>query len=248
MFSKDITGSDAFRDMPTSTQNLYFHLGMEADDDGFLGNYKGLMRSVGTGDDDLKILLSKRFLLQINSGVLVVKHWLINNTVRKDRYNETKYLEEKALVFVKENKAYTLDEKSGIPLGNHLATQYRKEEDRRDKRLSTNATSQNQKEGTIEVAVDSDGFPVKPKPEKPVHDESVKRVVKYFFSKASKYISRQLIPSGYAHVAKFIPKVSESDLKAIADDYFERQPSEETATNIYKCFSASAVNKFLATK
>ena len=118
MFSKDITGSDAFRDMPTSSQNLYFHLGMEADDDGFLGNYKALMRGVGSTDDDLKILLTKRFLLLFKSGVIVVKHWLINNTVRSDRYNETKYLEEKKSLYIKENKGYTEVATNGIPLGN----------------------------------------------------------------------------------------------------------------------------------
>lgn len=132
MFSRDITGSDAFRDMPSSTQNLYFHLGMEADDDGFLGNYKGLMRSVGSTDDDLKILLGKRFIMQFPSGVMVVKHWLINNTVRRDRYSETRYLEEKSALFIKDNKAYTDVATNGIPIGNQLATQKRIEEKRKE--------------------------------------------------------------------------------------------------------------------
>jgi len=120
MFSKDITGSDAFRDMPSSSQSLYFHLGMEADDDGFIGAYKTVQRSVGCSDDDLKILLSKRFLLPFKSGVIVVKHWLINNTVRKDRYNEIKYLEEKRSLYLKENGAYTDNEENGIPLRNQI--------------------------------------------------------------------------------------------------------------------------------
>lgn len=120
MFSKDITGSDAFRDMPTSSQNLYFHLGMEADDDGFLGNYKSIMRGVGATDDDLKILLTKRFLLMFDSGVIVVKHWLINNTIRKDRYIPTKYSVEKKALSTKENGAYTM---LGLPSGNQMATQ-----------------------------------------------------------------------------------------------------------------------------
>jgi hypothetical protein len=87
MFSRDITGSDAFREMPSSSQSLYFHLGMEADDDGFLDNYKSIMRSVGASEDDLKILLSKRFLILFPSKVVVIKHWRINNTIRNDRYN-----------------------------------------------------------------------------------------------------------------------------------------------------------------
>lgn len=107
MFSKDITGSDAFREMPPSSQALYFHLGMDADDDGFLDNYKGLMRSVNASDDDIKILLGKRFLILFPSKVVVVKHWKINNTIQKDRYHETKHLEEKRALIVKENGSYT---------------------------------------------------------------------------------------------------------------------------------------------
>lgn len=130
MFSKDITTSDAFREMPTSSQALYFHLGMEADDDGFLDNYKGLMRAVNATEDDLRILIAKRFLILFPSKVVVVKHWLINNTIRKDRYNETKHLEEKRALIVKENGAYT-DDLSGLPSGNQMEPQYRIEEDRK---------------------------------------------------------------------------------------------------------------------
>jgi hypothetical protein len=131
MFSKDITTSDAFREMPTSSQALYFHLGMEADDDGFLDNYRGLMRAVNATEDDLRILVAKRFLIVFPSKVIVVKHWLINNTVRKDRYNETKHLEEKRALIVKENGAYT-EVSDGLPDGNQTATQYRIEEDRKE--------------------------------------------------------------------------------------------------------------------
>lgn len=135
MFSRDITGSDAFRDMPSSSQLLYFHLGMEADDDGFLGAYKTIQRATGASDDDFKILIAKRFLIQFESGVIVVKHWLINNTIRKDRYNETKYLEEKRSLYLKDNMSYSESESSGIPLRNQfgipkLATQNRIEENR----------------------------------------------------------------------------------------------------------------------
>jgi len=121
MFSKDITTSDAFREMPTSSQSLYFHLGMEADDDGFLDNYKGLMRAINASEDDLKILLAKRFLLMFPSKIAVVKHWLINNTIRKDRYAETKHLDEKRALLIKENGAYT-ELPAGKPSGNQTAT------------------------------------------------------------------------------------------------------------------------------
>lgn len=138
MFSRDITASDIFREMPASAQNLYFHLGMEADDDGFIGAYKTVQRAISSPDDDLKILVAKRFLLQFSTGVLVVKHWLINNTIRKDRYNSTKYLEEKRSLYLKDNLSYTDVIGNGIPLGNQsgipkLATQNRIEENRRDR-------------------------------------------------------------------------------------------------------------------
>lgn len=88
MFSPDITESDAFLEMPASAHSLYFHLGMYADDDGFV-NPRKIMRMLGSSEDDLKVLLSKRFLLTFASGVVVVKHWKINNLVRKDWYRPT---------------------------------------------------------------------------------------------------------------------------------------------------------------
>lgn len=132
----DIVESDAFLDMPASSQLLYFHLCMRADDDGFLGNPKSIQRSIGSSDDDLRILFAKRFLLLFESGVIVVKHWLINNTIRRDRYNPTKYIEEKSRIFIKKNGSYTDDLAAGKPLGNHLETQKRIEEDRIEELVS----------------------------------------------------------------------------------------------------------------
>lgn len=106
MFSPDIVQSDAFLDMPVSSQALYFHLGMFADDDGFV-NPKRIMRMVGVGEDDLKVLIGKRFVLPFENGVVVIKHWKINNLVRKDWYKETQYIELKERLTVKPNGAYT---------------------------------------------------------------------------------------------------------------------------------------------
>ena len=106
MFSPQIVESEEFLTMPVSSQALYFHLGMMADDDGFI-QPKIVMRSVGSNDDDLKVLLSKRFLLAFEGGVVVIKHWLIHNLIQKDRYRPTRFQEEKSKLFVKENKAYT---------------------------------------------------------------------------------------------------------------------------------------------
>ena len=108
MFSKDITESDAFADMPLSSQALYFHLGMEADDDGFINNAKKVQRGIGASPDDLNLLIAKNFIIPFKSGVVVIKHWRINNTIRNDRKNDTKYSEEMSLLTVKNNGAYTL--------------------------------------------------------------------------------------------------------------------------------------------
>lgn len=108
MFAKTIIDSDAFLDMPLSTQALYFHLSMRADDDGFINNPKKIQRMVGCGDDDLKLLIAKSFIIPFESGIVVIKHWKIHNYIQKDRYRETVYREEKAMLSTKGNKAYTL--------------------------------------------------------------------------------------------------------------------------------------------
>lgn len=107
MFAKTIVTSDAFLDMPASTRCLYFMLGMVADDDGFVNNPKSIMRQAGATTDDMNLLIAKRFILTFQSGVVVIKHWCIHNTIQKDRYKETKYLDEKSTLMLDGNKAYT---------------------------------------------------------------------------------------------------------------------------------------------
>ena len=109
MFAKTIIDSDAFLDMPLSTQALYFHLSMRADDDGFINNPRKIQRSIGASDDDLKILLAKKFLIAFESGVVVIKHWRIHNYIQRDRYKETVYQEERSRLEIKKNGAYTVD-------------------------------------------------------------------------------------------------------------------------------------------
>ena len=106
MFAKTLVLSDAFLDMPLSARCLYFTLGMFADDDGFVNSPKGIMRQAGCSEDDMKVLLAKKFLLAFESGVIVIKHWRINNYLQKDRYTPTKYGEEKATLTLDENMAY----------------------------------------------------------------------------------------------------------------------------------------------
>lgn len=121
MFAKTIIDSDAFLDMPLTTQSLYFHLSMRADDDGFINNPKKIQRMIGASDDDLRVLISKNFIIPFESGIVVIKHWKIHNYIRNDRYKETVYQEEKTLLSMKENKAYTI----GIPSANQTETQVR---------------------------------------------------------------------------------------------------------------------------
>ena len=114
MFTQKIIDSDAFLDMPLSTQALYFHLNMRADDDGFVNNPKRIQRTIGASEDDLKLLIAKRFLICFENGVIVIKHWRMHNTLKSDRYRPTQYQEEFALLEVKDNKSYT--ERQNVPL------------------------------------------------------------------------------------------------------------------------------------
>lgn len=108
MFTKKITESDAFLDMPMSTQCLYFHLNMSADDDGFVNNPRKIQRMVGASEDDLKLLMAKSFILSFDSGVIVIKHWKMHNYIQSDRYKPTDYVDEKSMLYLKKNKSYTL--------------------------------------------------------------------------------------------------------------------------------------------
>lgn len=130
MFAKKIIDSDVFLDMPLSTQALYFHLSMRADDDGFVDNPKKIQRMIGASSDDLKLLMAKRYILTFESGVIVIKHWRMHNTLRSDRYTPTVYQEEMSTLAIKGNKSYTEADRlaeieGGKPNGNHLATQIR---------------------------------------------------------------------------------------------------------------------------
>lgn len=109
MFAKTIIDSDAFLDMPLSTQAFYFHLSMRADDDGFVNNAKKIQRMLGCNDDDLRVLLLKNFVIPFEDGVCVIKHWKIHNYIQKDRYKPTVYAELKEKLFIKNNDVYSMD-------------------------------------------------------------------------------------------------------------------------------------------
>lgn len=106
MLAKTIIDSDAFIEMPMSSQLLYFHLHMRADDEGFINKPKTIMRMLGAKDDDMNILISKKFVLVFESGVVVIKHWRIHNYLQKGRYIQTKYTDEMSQLELDEKGAY----------------------------------------------------------------------------------------------------------------------------------------------
>lgn len=98
MFAISVVDSDAFLDMPLSSQALYFHLCMRADDDGFLNNSRRIQRTIGGSDDDYKLLIAKRFVIPFDTGVIVIRHWKVHNWIRKDMYKPTICSEEMAKI------------------------------------------------------------------------------------------------------------------------------------------------------
>ena len=120
MFSKDITDSDAFIEMSSAAQALYFHLNQGADDDGFNNQVQMAMMKSHASTDDLKILMAKNFVIRFDCGVIVIKHWRLHNTLRKDRYTPTNYKEELNMLGIKDNGVYTLGchaVANGLPSG-----------------------------------------------------------------------------------------------------------------------------------
>lgn len=117
MTSLEVIDTDAFLDMPVSSQLLYFHLNARADDDGFVASPKKIVRVLGAAGDDFKLLIGKKFLIAFEDGVCVIKHWRVNNFIRKDIYKETQYLDLKRTLFIRPNGAYTqTDDGQAIPV------------------------------------------------------------------------------------------------------------------------------------
>ena len=142
MFSQEIVGSDTFLDMSLSTQALYFHLGMSADDDGFIDNPKKIVRMIGANEDEIKILLAKNFLIIFDNGLLVVTHWLIHNTIRPDRKKVTLFSNEMSILEIKDNGVYAVSE--GLqPSDNQVTTKC-------PPKLSKDKLSKEQKETSLE--------------------------------------------------------------------------------------------------
>ena len=130
MFSLKIVDTDAFLEMPQSSQLLYFHLAMRADDDGFVSGPRKIMKMVGSSEDDMKVLIGKRFIIPFENGICVIKHWKIHNYIQSDRYVPTTYTKEMKLIKTKENGSYTEMDKECIQNVSTLDTQVRLGKDR----------------------------------------------------------------------------------------------------------------------
>lgn len=124
MYTKKITDSDAFIELSSAAQALYFHLNQAADDDGFNNQIQNAMFKAHASTDDLKILMAKNFIIRFESGVIVIKHWRMHNTLRQDRYHTTNYQKEFALLGIKDNGAYTLKDVDAkwLPSGCQMVT------------------------------------------------------------------------------------------------------------------------------
>ena len=150
MFSLLVVDTDEFLDMPSSTQSLYYHLGMRADDDGFVSSPKKIVKLVNCSNDDLKLLIAKGFIIPFDSGIIAIRHWKLNNDLKKDRYTPTIYLNEKSTLRVNKNKVYSIDgnnlETKRIQNGNKLDTQYSIDKNSKDK----NSKDKNSKEYIVQ--------------------------------------------------------------------------------------------------
>lgn len=226
MFAKTIIDSDAFLDMPLSTHALYFHLSMRGDDDGFINNPKKIQRMIGASDDDLKLLIAKNFIIPFESGIVVIKHWKIHNYIRNDRYKETVYKEEMALLEVKENKAYTL----GIPNGYQTETQVRLGKDRielgKDRIEDVSDSTEPEppapkktkhKYGEYKNVLLTDDELQKLKTEYSDYEERIERLSSYVASTGKKYKSH------YATIRNWARKDKESGKKEIVPSWMNKK-------------------------
>ena len=155
MFSLLVVDTDEFLDMPSSTQSLYYHLGMRADDDGFVASPKKIVKLVNCSNDDLKLLIAKGFIIPFDSGIIAIRHWKLNNDLKKDRYTPTIYLNEKSTLKVNKNKVYSIDgnnlETKWIQNGNKLDTQYSIDKYSIDKNsIDKNSIDKNSKEYIVQ--------------------------------------------------------------------------------------------------
>lgn len=166
MFSLDIVDTDPFLEMPISSQLLYFHLGSRADDDGFVASPKKIARACGANADDMRVLVSKNYIIPFESGVIVITDWKINNNIRPDRYKETIYMKEKRMLQLVDGR-YQLSN-VGIPDGSHLVYQRDTQSSLGKSSLGKSSIGQSSQSGEIPTLedvrnyIDEEGLAVNP--------------------------------------------------------------------------------------
>ena len=219
MFSMRVIDSDAFLEMPLSTQALYFHLSMRADDDGFLNNAKRIMNMIKANQNDYDLLLAKAFIIQFPDGICVIKHWRINNYIRKDRYHRTVYTDELSMLMVKDNDSYTLkssDSEVGIPNGNQSVTESRIEENRlEENRIETRARA-------------SDEIQPLPFDVEKVWKDTYKVYPKQSYSNSAKIAWLDLFKGIATDNQLDVAKMVVYAIQLYLDDYKKQNPDDET--------------------
>ena len=219
MFNVDIVGSDAFLDLPHTAQALYFQLGMRADDDGFVGNPKTIQRIAGAKASDLELLVKKRFLLQFPSGVVVIKHWRINNQIQKDRYTPTVYTEEYQSLYIKDNKAYTEIDKGCIQSVSEMDTQISIDKDRLDK---NSIGEEKHAHGFFANVLLTDDEMQKLSVEVPNYEDYIERLSHYIESSGKKYKSH------YATILSWHRKDDAKKTKSAPNEALPQQPRRKS--------------------
>lgn len=237
MFTMKIIDSDAFLDMPLSTQALYFHLNMRADDDGFCNNPKRILRMIGAAEDDLKVLLAKRFIIGFERGIIVIKHWRMHNAIKNDRYHPTEYQEEFKMLALKPNKAYTdkVETEQTITNGTQMEPEWNQDgtqtepevrlgkdrigKVRLDKDNNMRENAQNHKYGSYQNILLTDEELEKLKTEFVDWQERIERLSEYIASTGKKYKSHLATIRSWARrevqERKETPKYN--DQKSLAD-------------------------------
>lgn len=214
MFSKEIIDSDAFLTMPVSSQNLYFHLGMRADDDGFVNKVQSIMSMCKASADDLRVLVSKKYIIPFESGIIVIKHWRINNYIQKDRYKSTNYIDLLHLLEINENKSYSLknaDNSECIQNVYKVDTQIRLDKIRLDKIREESAPARE----NVAVAPSRSQFV------KPSLDE-----IKAYCNERGNYISAEAFFNHYESNGWKVGKTAMKDWKAAVRGWEIRHKAE----------------------
>ena len=230
MFSKQITDTDAFLDMPATAQNLYFHLNMHADDDGFLGNAKTIKRMVGASDDDLKILTAKQFILVFDDGVSVIRDWHIHNYIQKDRYHPTVYQDDKDKLELSKSKQYQIVSNQPKEIESKDVTNSDTKCIHHVSKMDTEVSQGKSRLGKSRLGKDklvqdtnsqthaTDPFDLKP--------EEKQQKIKELIEKFSRHVWRTIDASQYGHIQMALNQLPADDAEEVVQQVIDYMPKD----------------------